>query len=84
MKEIGANAFYECKNLKKIMFTKGSQLEKIAGGCFYGSGVEELTFPSTLNKIGTNAFGNCDNLKVIRLEGGHVTNLEHARIHDST
>ena len=32
--EIGADAFYKCKELKKVIFTGDSRLEKIGSGCF--------------------------------------------------
>ena len=55
-------AFYNCKDLRKVTFEEKSRLERIGKECFCGSSIEELTLPSTLSDIGTNAFGNCSGL----------------------
>ena len=62
VKEIGTETFYNCKNLKRTIFTEGSLLEIIGAGCFRSSGVEELTLPGTLREIGNSAFSECDDL----------------------
>lgn len=40
VREIGAYAFCNCKNLKQIIFLKSSQLEKIGKYCFKNSGLK--------------------------------------------
>lgn len=62
VKEIGTETFYNCKNLKRVIFTEGSLLEIIGAGCFRSSGVEELTLSGTLREIGDSAFSECDDL----------------------
>ena len=62
---------------------KKSQLEKIGDTCFYGSGIGEITLPSTLRKIDINAFDECDNLKTIYVEDSCKASLVDAGMSDS-
>ena len=55
VKYIDANAFCYCQNLEHVVFADGSRLEIIKAGCFYSSGIEEITLPSALKKIRFNA-----------------------------
>ena len=43
-------------------------MEYIGGWCFYDSGAEEITLPSTLNEIDIDAFENCKNLSTVWVE----------------
>lgn len=45
VKEIGMNAFSNCKNLKSVTFAPGSRLEKITAGCFYQTSIEKIVIP---------------------------------------
>lgn len=40
VKEIGLRAFYNCKNLKRVLFTSGNKLEKIGFGSFHNTIIE--------------------------------------------
>ena len=51
-----------------MTFVEESQLERIGDRCFRGSGIEEITLPSTLKKIGEYTFSSCEGLKIIYLE----------------
>ena len=84
VREIGADAFGNCSNLKCVTFANGSQLEKIGGGCFYGTGMKELMLPSALEYVGDKAFGACRNLETIRLEGERDVDLSRAGLQDLT
>ena len=63
VREIGFSAFRNCKNLKCVIFTPGSRLEKIREQCFFGSGIEDITIPNTVFAIENSAFSKCKNLK---------------------
>ena len=53
--EIEKNAFYGCKNLKRVTLPKG--LKYIPELCFGECALDGITFPETLERIGFSAFG---------------------------
>ena len=75
VREIGVDAFCNCKCLRKVVLAKGSQLKSVGKRCFYNSGIEEFTFPSALREIGADAFGKCKSLKVTWVETGCSVNV---------
>ena len=81
---MGDNVFCRCERLKHVTFAKGNQLEKIGKCCFGGSGIEEITLPSTLKEIGNGTFDSCTSLKRIYVEDGCEANLINVRAPDST
>ena len=64
VEEIGAEAFYGCKNLKSIVFPKN--LKAIGDSAFSSCNLESITLPESLKEIGEYAFSYC-NLKSIVL-----------------
>ena len=48
---IGADAFYGCARLKRVEFVPESKLEQLEMGCFAGSGIESITFPTSVALI---------------------------------
>ena len=79
MKEVGAWAFYGCKQLKNVRLNEG--LEKLGekvviggnqceGGVFVGCAMESIVTPSTLKRIEANTFSGCRNLKNIDIQNG--------------
>lgn len=46
--ELGKEAFYECRKLRRVTFTRGSKLKKIKEACFMGTQIEEITIPDTV------------------------------------
>ena len=52
------------------MFTAGSRLEEIGGGCFFKTGIESITIPSNVTLIGERAFSDCGALKQVSFEIG--------------
>ena len=56
VREIGIDAFSNCKSLRRVLFQTGSRLEKIGSGCFYNSALEEITVPRSVVEIQENAF----------------------------
>ena len=75
MKEIGTGAFHSCKNLKQVTFAEGSRLEELGRGCFYRSGIEEVTLPGTVKEVGDGAFDNCSQLRIVWVEEGCALNV---------
>jgi cell surface protein len=66
--EIGTDAFYECKELKKVNLEEG--VERINGGAFlFCEKLNDITVPSTVNYIGNQAFDYCKDGCVINYKG---------------
>lgn len=51
VREIGVEAFCNCRKLKQVVFAKGSWLEKIGERSFKNTGIEELALPETLEDV---------------------------------
>ena len=51
VREIGADAFFECKKLKDVIFEEGSRLEKIGQNCFYSTRIERIVIPKGVTEI---------------------------------
>ncbi|MCR5388435.1 MAG: leucine-rich repeat domain-containing protein [Lachnospiraceae bacterium] len=68
-KSIGANAFYECKNLSSVSITEG--LETIGSRAFYNcialsnGATNAITIPSSVKSVGDGAFAYCTTLENI-------------------
>lgn len=73
VREIGTDAFCNCKNLKRICFQGDCELEKLGDGCFSGSGLEEFVAPPRLRRIGSAAFCGCASLRRVVLNEGLET-----------
>ena len=63
-------AFYECKNLKEVVFEEGSRLEEIVQNCFCSAGIERIVIPRGIEKIQRGVFLRCRNLKEVVFEEG--------------
>ena len=78
LKEIDGGAFYLCGNLKRVVLNEGLEALNSYHTCYYpfcygvfqGSGIEEITLPSTLKKIGSLTFRYCNKLKTIYVKSG--------------
>ena len=67
--EIGAGAFANCKNLRRVDFP--STLKRIGNSAFYDCiTMSEVEFPASLESISYNAFRNCTSLKEIKIPKG--------------
>ena len=80
LKLIGESAFYGCNAMKSIMLNEG--LENIGKQAFVGSGLTNITFPSTLRIINDAAFTNLriENLKFnagLKYIGNSAFGLDH-------
>lgn len=80
MKEIGTEAFCNCKNLISVVFTEGSKLERIGERCFCKTKIEELALPSMLTEVTYRSFSKCDYLETIYLNNEKEINLGCAMV----
>ena len=63
---IGCAAFYECTNLKSVIFPNDSQLRWIGDGAFYGcKSLQGIAIPDSVTIIDGCAFGQCHNLESV-------------------
>lgn len=77
VENIGSNAFYRNKNLKKLTFGEG--LVNIEGTAFSECvSIDSIVCPSTLRTIGESAFYRCKNLKQISLNEGLINIKSYA------
>ena len=60
LKTIEEGAFRECARLRDVDLPDG--LVEIGANAFRGSGLERVTFPSTLRRVGRDAFAGCERL----------------------
>ena len=60
VKKIGNNAFNGCKNLTHVQIEEG--VEKIGDGAFRGSGIENVSLPSSVTELGFLIFADCNSL----------------------
>ena len=67
---IERQAFQECEDLKRVVFTSDSRLERIGCRCFYKSKLEEIRMPCTLRQIDNGAFESCVRLQQVALNEG--------------
>lgn len=71
LKVIPENMFRSDRHLKKVLFTKDSQLETIEGFAFYDcNALEVILLPAGGQEIGDKAFYRCKNLKTVRFPKG--------------
>ncbi len=67
--EIGAKAFINCSNLKKVILPE--TLEIIEDQAFaYCGALEEIVFPTSLRRIGVSSFFNCRSLTSVEIPSG--------------
>lgn len=62
---IGTYAFSGCSSMKQAMIP--DSITYIDKSAFYGSGLESVTIPASVEKINESVFGNCDNLVSVSL-----------------
>lgn len=79
IREVGAKAFYGCKQLKRVQLNES--LERLGareivdrynfeGQVFARSAIESVTLPSTLKRIEKETFLECKNIKKIEIPSG--------------
>ena len=63
---IAGNAFYECTNLKSVIFPNDSQLRRIGNEAFYEcKSLQSIDIPDSVTIIFEGAFGQCHNLESV-------------------
>lgn len=70
--------FYLCGDLKRVVLNEGLKelgYDLSISGTFQDSGIEEVTFPSTLKWIGERTFFYCGGLRKIYVRSGCRANL---------
>ena len=68
VREIGANAFSECKSLREVVFQGQSKLKIIGKGAFNGcKNLAKIDLPEELTSIEDKAFYGCESLEDIKL-----------------
>lgn len=68
VKTVGKSAFASCVNLTEAYYYKGSGVQEIEDGAFFGCiSLGELVCPSSLIKIGNSAFWGCTAIERIKL-----------------
>lgn len=65
---IKRSAFSSCLSLKSVFLPP--KLQKIYPKAFYGSGLETLVIPNTVNYLESSVWGNCNHLRVLNLPVG--------------
>lgn len=64
---LAKGVFKDCVALKEVVLPEGVQ--EIPTYTFQNTGVESMTFPSTVKTVNTNAFAGCSALKELRFNG---------------
>ncbi|MGZ0656783.1 leucine-rich repeat domain-containing protein [Coraliomargarita sp. W4R72] len=64
IREIQAQAFADCRNLRSINLS--SQLVTIGVSAFEGAGIHSISLPDTLKVLGDSAFASCQSLSSIQ------------------
>ena len=78
LREIGANAFYECIHLQDIIFPE--TLEAIGERAFmFCSALQEIEIPENITEIGSEAFFECNNISVINYNAINCTSFGTGR-----
>ena len=77
VREIGADAFYRCRNLRRVTFAPRSKLKMIGVGGFRKSGIGKIVIPKNTEEILDSAFKGCGNLTEIVIERGSKLKTMH-------
>lgn len=68
---IEENAFDQCKNLKKVVFEKGSKLKTIDNYAFAGcKNIQAIELPDSVEQIGEWAFSDCSKMESVKFPKG--------------
>lgn len=70
VREIGVDAFSECRNLRTVTFAPESRLERIRSECFCDAGIERAVVPRSVAEIQERTFESCKNLAEVVFEEG--------------
>ena len=62
---MGACAFQDCRQLKRVVFAEPSRLEEIPEYCFANMGLTEIRVPASVKAIRAKAFYKCFRLRKV-------------------
>lgn len=63
VEKLGSGSFYNCRNLKTIIFEDNSNLKVIENYAFqYCNALQNINLPDSLERIGSHAFWHCTSL----------------------
>lgn len=66
--KIETQAFVRCKNLKQVVFEKGSKLKTIGEAAFdMCENLKEIQMPDSVTRLGDEIFGGCSKLENVKL-----------------
>lgn len=51
-----------------MIFAKDSRLENIGSRCFYGTRIEKIVIPKSVEEIQDGVFSHCESLKEVTFE----------------
>lgn len=68
LETIGQDAFQAATGLKRIEFAAPATVRAIGDFSFYGSALETLGLPASVETVGWSAFANCPRLKTVSVE----------------
>lgn len=83
---IGNEAFRNCTNLEKVLYSESSTpiVEEFGQRCFYQcAALTELNFPASVKKIGYQCFRACTSLKTVTFESNTLEYLGGALFLDN-
>lgn len=77
LETIGKNAFAFCGNgtTNGVTVTMKEGVKEIGDSAFYGSGIKEITIPSSVKTLGTAAFARCVDLEKVTIMEGGITRI---------
>ncbi|MBO5878998.1 MAG: leucine-rich repeat domain-containing protein, partial [Clostridia bacterium] len=74
-KEIGADAFRDCKNIETLLLFDG--IETLEPNIFESEKLTELEIPATVKLVRNYSFFHCKNLKKVRFSDKSKCDVEH-------
>lgn len=67
---LGDSTFSNCGELKHVLFSEQSRIEKIGSHCFCATGIEEITIPRSVRTMCANVFSVCKSLRKVSFQAG--------------
>ena len=69
IRELNGDTFVYCYKLRTVVFEEHSELEAMSYYIFYSSGIQSITFPSSVKTLDFRSFYNCTSLQSIIITG---------------
>lgn len=71
------SAFAQCHSLRKVTFEAGSKLNEIGESSFYGTALDSIVIPGSVETIGNSAFKGCKALSEVLFEAGGAIGISN-------